>query len=161
KSRPVPIIFITAHESPDERVNQAYTLGAVDFIIKPVVPAVLRAKVAVFVELFHSAEQVRRQAERLRQLERREFERRGREEEERFRLVAENVKDYAIFMLDTEGRVLTWNAGAERLFGYGTEEAVGSHLARLPTPEDNHADRPARELREAEATGRAGDDNWM
>jgi signal transduction histidine kinase len=78
--RRTPIIFLTAEESPRFPVLEAYALGAVDFLIKPFVPVILRAKVAGFVELFQKTEQVKRQAERLRQLERQEFERRLAEE---------------------------------------------------------------------------------
>src|SRR5438105_489041 len=83
---------LTAFESPDFPVVEAYRLGAVDYLVKPLVPEILRAKVAGFVELFQRTEQVRRQAERLRHLERQQFE---RETEERFRTVVESVKEHA------------------------------------------------------------------
>ena len=51
-----------------------------------------------------------------------------RQSEERFRLLIENVRDYAIFLLDTEGRVLTWNPGAERIKGYKAEDIIGRHF---------------------------------
>lgn len=56
--------------------------------------------------------------------------------EERFRLLVESVKDYAIFMLDSGGRVATWNAGAERLKGYRADEIIGQHFSRFYTRED-------------------------
>src|SRR6202011_3619503 len=52
-----------------------------------------------------------------------------RQSEERFRLMVEAVQDYAIFMLDTEGRVTTWNAGAERIKGYKPSEILGKHFS--------------------------------
>src|SRR6185312_11776518 len=55
--------------------------------------------------------------------------------EERFRLLVESVKDYAIFMLDTEGLVVSWNAGAERITGYTASEAVGAHVSQFYTAE--------------------------
>jgi signal transduction histidine kinase/DNA-binding response OmpR family regulator len=70
KSRFTPIIFLTAYETTPEVIEKAYALGAVDFLSKPVVPIVLRTKVAGFIELYEKTEQVRRQAELLRQRER-------------------------------------------------------------------------------------------
>ncbi|HVS36791.1 MAG TPA: ATP-binding protein [Gemmataceae bacterium] len=76
RSRYTPIVFLTAYERPDFPALRAYSLGAVDFLLKPLNADVLRAKVAVFVELFRKTEEVKRQGERLRLLERRDFERR-------------------------------------------------------------------------------------
>jgi signal transduction histidine kinase len=67
RSRQTPIIFVTAHETPDAGVIDAYSLGAVDFLVKPIVPVILRSKVAVFVELYLKTEEIKRQQERLRQ----------------------------------------------------------------------------------------------
>jgi signal transduction histidine kinase len=80
RSRYTPIIFLTAYEGGEFPVRKAYSLGAVDYLVKPLVPEILRAKVLGFVELFRKTEQVKRQAEQLQQLERREFERRLAEE---------------------------------------------------------------------------------
>jgi signal transduction histidine kinase len=79
RSRSTPIIFLTAFESPDFPVAEAYRLGVVDYLIKPIVPEILRAKVAAFVELHQKTE-------RLRQLERREYERRLAEEMQRWQV---------------------------------------------------------------------------
>ena len=65
KSRYIPIIFLTAIDKSDERMFRGYAVGAVDYLLKPFVPEVLRAKVAVFVELFKKTVEVRRQAEQL------------------------------------------------------------------------------------------------
>jgi signal transduction histidine kinase/DNA-binding response OmpR family regulator len=75
RSRHTPILFLTAFQSTDAEIRRAYTLGAVDFLSKPIVPAVLRAKVGVFVELFVTTEKVRRQAVRLVATQRREHQR--------------------------------------------------------------------------------------
>lgn len=69
------------------------------------------------------------------------------DDSEKFRLLVEGVKDYAIFMLDTAGRVTAWNSGAERLFGYATEEIIGQHLSCLFPPESR--DFAAAELKKA------------
>ena len=70
-----------------------------------------------------------------------------------FRALVEAVTGYAIFMLDPEGRVATWNPGAERLQGYRAEEIVGRHLSTFYPAEDVKAGIPDRELREAAETG--------
>lgn len=91
--------------------------------------------------------------------ERRRSELQLRESEERFRLLVENVVDYAIFMLDPSGCVLTWNAGAERLEGYGAREIVGRHYATFYPDEDGRS-RCERELLLAAKEGRFADEGW-
>ena len=76
-----------------------------------------------------------------------------RESEERFRLLVEGMQDYAILMLDPDGRVVTWNAGAERLKGYAPQEIVGQHFSRFYPPEDAAAGKPQRELAVAAERG--------
>jgi PAS domain S-box-containing protein len=92
--------------------------------------------------------------------ERRRVERALRESEERFRLLVESVQDYAIFMLDPQGRVASWNAGAERIKGYTADEILGQHFSRF-YPQDKIAeDFPAYELAEASRVGRFEDEGW-
>ncbi|HVF80158.1 MAG TPA: PAS domain S-box protein [Solirubrobacteraceae bacterium] len=80
--------------------------------------------------------------------------------EERLRLMVENVEDYAILMLDTEGRVVTWNAGAQRLKGYEAEEIIGRHFSVFYPREDVAAGKPEWELQTAAAEGRLEDEGW-
>jgi PAS domain S-box-containing protein len=80
--------------------------------------------------------------------------------EEQFRLFLESVTDYAIFLLDPNGGVARWNAGAEHLFGYTEREIIGQSFARFFVPEEQAQDIPAKELQTAVATGRASDDRW-
>jgi PAS domain S-box-containing protein len=82
-----------------------------------------------------------------------------RESEERFRLLVESVRDYAIFMLDPEGRILTWNAGARRIKGYAPDEIIGQHFSRFYPPETSR-DFPAYELRMAAEKGSFEDEGW-
>jgi signal transduction histidine kinase len=84
RSRHTPIVFITAYGRDDREVNAAYALGAVDFLFKPIAPEVLRAKAAVFVELQARTAEVGRQAELIREHERREHERELDRERERW-----------------------------------------------------------------------------
>jgi len=78
----------------------------------------------------------------------------SRESEERLRLLVEGVQDYAIFMLDTEGRVVSWNVGAKRISGYEANEIIGQHLSRFYTEEDVEARKPDSELAAATDYGR-------
>ena len=73
--------------------------------------------------------------------------------EERFRLLVASVRDYAIFMLDPNGYVLTWNAGAERLKGYRPEEIIGRHFSTFYPPEALARKLPEQELEVAASTG--------
>ena len=76
-----------------------------------------------------------------------------RQSEERFRLLVNGVKDYAIYMLDPKGFVTTWNAGAERIKGYEAEEVLGTHFSRFYPAEDVKAGKPTRALEQAAVKG--------
>ncbi len=89
-----------------------------------------------------------------------ESERRISESESRFRLVVENVKDYAIFMLDPQGNVASWNAGAERVEGYRADEILGQHVSRFYAAEDVQRGHVAALLDRAERQGYAQDEGW-
>lgn len=80
--------------------------------------------------------------------------------EERFRLLVEHVRDYAIFMLDPEGHVQSWNEGAQRMKGYATAEILGSHFSRFYPPEDVATGKPQRILAKALQDGRVEDEGW-
>src|SRR4051812_15999813 len=81
-------------------------------------------------------------------------------EAEMFRLLAENVRDYAIFVVDPHRHVLSWSKGAERLLGFAEEEISGKQCDSFFTPEDVERGVPQRELDQALATGRGKDDRW-
>lgn len=83
-----------------------------------------------------------------------------RESDDLFHIQVEAVKDYAIFMLDTQGNVLNWNAGAERLKGYRAEEIIGKHFSCFYTEEDLNAGKPHDELKKAASKGRVEDFGW-
>src|SRR3984885_11257441 len=82
------------------------------------------------------------------------------ESQDRFRLLVESVRDYAIFMLDPEGYILTWNAGAERFKGYKANEIIGQHFSRFYLPEALERGLPAHELEVAKETGSFEDEGW-
>ena len=80
--------------------------------------------------------------------------------EDRLRLIEENVRDFAIIVLDIEGCMVAWNIGAERILGYREEEALGRSISLIFTPEDEEQRVAAGELETAAATGRAEDERW-
>src|SRR5436305_1005615 len=80
--------------------------------------------------------------------------------ERMFHLLMENVKDFAIFMLDPEGHIVSWNTGAERILGYKESEILGRPFSVIFTPEDLQRGRSEYELQMARETGRAEDERW-
>jgi PAS domain S-box-containing protein len=84
----------------------------------------------------------------------------GQQASEQFRLLVAAVKDYAIFLLDPQGRVMSWNAGAERIKGYRAEEILGEPFTRFYRPQDLEAGVPAAALRRAREQGRFAGYGW-
>jgi PAS domain S-box-containing protein len=82
------------------------------------------------------------------------------ESEERFRLLVDSVTDYGIFILDTEGRIVTWNAGAERIKGWRAEEIIGRPFTLFYTPDALEKGHPDEELRIASREGRYHEEGW-
>jgi two-component system, chemotaxis family, CheB/CheR fusion protein len=91
---------------------------------------------------------------------RRQAEDRLREGERRMRIVAEGTKDYAIITFDDEGRITSWNAGAERIFGYTEAEMIGQSADLLSTEEDRASHVAQREFAEARLNGRTDEERW-
>ena len=83
-----------------------------------------------------------------------------RQSEERFRLLVEAVADYAIFMLDPEGHVMSWNTGAQRSTGYSSREIIGQHFRIFYLPESQAERHPENELEIALGTGRYEEEGW-
>jgi len=81
-------------------------------------------------------------------------------DDETFHVIVDQVTDYAIFMLDPDGRVLTWNQGAVRNKGYAADEIIGQHFRVFYPPEDAAAGKPERGLARATAEGRYEDEGW-
>jgi PAS domain S-box-containing protein len=91
---------------------------------------------------------------------RRHAEEELRQSTEIFQLLVSAVRDYAIFMLDPNGNIATWNRGAERIKGYKPEEIIGSHFSRFYTEEDKANHKPQRELEIAREQGSVEDEGW-
>ncbi|WP_434136125.1 PAS domain S-box protein [Pseudomonas luteola] len=83
-----------------------------------------------------------------------------RKSEEQFRLLVQGVSDYALYMLDPNGQVTSWNAGAEKIKGYTPQEIIGQHFSRFYTPEDREAGLPQQGLETAQREGRFEKEGW-
>jgi len=92
--------------------------------------------------------------------ERKENEEHLRASEERYRMFVEQVRDYAIFMMDEKGQIATWNDGARRIKGYEAGEIIGKYFSIFYTEEDILDGKPARELQIAQATGKYEEEGW-
>ncbi len=83
-----------------------------------------------------------------------------RNAEQHFKLLVEGTTDYAIFMLDANGQIVSWNPGAQRILGYEEKEVIGKHVSIFYTPEDVGKGEPQRKLAQTIQDGRAEEDNW-
>jgi PAS domain S-box-containing protein len=83
-----------------------------------------------------------------------------RQERERFKLFVDAVKDHAIYVLDPDGKVATWNQGAERIKGYAASEIIGKHFSTFFTEEDQREGKPQQELQRASETGQFQGEGW-
>lgn len=92
--------------------------------------------------------------------ERRRAEESLRRSEEQFRILVQGVTDYAIYLLDTEGNISSWNVGAQRIKGYAPREIIGKHFSTFYTPEDREAGLPAKGLATAARLGRFENEGW-
>jgi PAS domain S-box-containing protein len=114
----------------------------------------------VFFLILISAGLIRNAYRNRQEVERKRAEEAVHESETHLRLLIEGVTDYAIYLLDTGGHVVNWNAGAERLKGYRADEIIGQHFSWVFTPEDRRNNKPQHLLTAAEAMGRAEDEGW-
>jgi PAS domain S-box-containing protein len=160
--RGLPVILLSARAGEEASV-EGLAAGADDYLIKPFGARELLARVHANLE----TARIRREAADL--LESRAAERakqlvamtvRAEETERRFRLLVDAVTDYAIFMLDPGGKVVNWNAGAQRIKGYAVADIIGQHFSRFYAPQDVASGLPAKMLRAAVETGRVEAEGW-
>lgn len=134
ESQHTPIIFITSHVIEEVEMPAAYASGAVDFIVAPIVPDILRAKVSIFVDLFLKSGELEQSLSDVTVLSN-QF----RDSEARARTVLDHVAD-GIVTLGSEGRIESFNRAATELFGYSEQEAVGEPFALMVGPHYTDAD---------------------
>jgi PAS domain S-box-containing protein len=140
-SEHTPIIFVTSIGNSPTQIYQGYSLGAVDYILTPVVPDVLRAKVSVFVDLWRKAEQIRQQSEQLRKMEEEEFQRRLVDAAIRLDIETKRNRFFTL-SLDLlgignfDGRLLQVNAAWEKTLGYTEAELKSVAAAEFVHPDD-------------------------
>lgn len=91
---------------------------------------------------------------------RKEAETKLRDSEERFRLLVKGVRDYAIILLDAEGRFISWNSGAEHIEGFTSDEIIGEHFSRFHLREDVDSNKPNQELEIAARDGQYEEEGW-
>jgi PAS domain S-box-containing protein len=168
----VPAILVTGLQD-ESLLVEALRAGVRDFVpktpnflnhLEPIVSRVIR-QVSTERDLAQSRVTAQEQQARRRELEheiahRKRVELALREAEENLRLMFESIKDFAIFTVDKEACVLSWNSGAQQLFGYSEEEILGQSIVVLFPPEDRALLVPAHELAAAAANGRATDERW-
>jgi PAS domain S-box-containing protein len=142
-----PIIFVTSMSQSENHIARGYQLGAVDYILTPIVPQILRSKVAVFVELYKRTEEIRRQGERLRELEEAAFTRRLNEAVDR--LEAETKRN-RFFTLAPDllgigefeaGQLLQVNSAWEKVLGYTEDELKSRPAFEFIHPDDREGAR--------------------
>src|SRR5438094_209673 len=80
--------------------------------------------------------------------------------EEEFRLLVESIKDYAIFMIDATGHILSWNKGAEKIKGYSASEVLGKHISIFYTEQEIQKGEPENNLKKTKEKGRFETENW-
>ena len=187
RNQHIPIIFLTAYFQESKDILSGYGFGAVDYLTKPVDPQILRSKIGVFVNLFRTTRALAAANRRLEQeiadrekaqealrranaeLETRVQERTAHlagaihdlwESQERYYFILEHALDYAIFTLDKEGRVASWNSGAERVLGYAEPEVLGRRLDVIFSAEDRASGLLEAQLGRALAGGKSQHEQW-
>jgi PAS domain S-box-containing protein len=153
RSQMTPILFLTAGDTAEFSLQEGYALGAVDYLVKPLVPEVLRAKVGFFVDYY-------RQVQKLRSAEQ-QAQRELHATAERLSLFTDGLKDHALVIADHEGTILEWHGDAELLTGFPATEAVGRSLDILFTADDRATGRLHLEMQEAARRGRVADRRWL
>lgn len=136
----VPIIFLLGDDVADFPVEQAYALGAVDYVSKPCNPVVLRARVAVFLDLHRKAVALaeHREVRYLADL---------RLRDERIGLILDSARDYAFIGMDADGIITEWEGGAADIVGAAGEQARGRSVAMIFSAQDPPTASPSKRWR--------------
>jgi PAS domain S-box-containing protein len=144
----IPVVVLSARAGEEARI-EALRRGVDDYVVKPFNAQGLLARVSSILDLARAR---RAEAQNLRQA--------MQQLDARYRLMVDAVTDYAIFMLDPNGIVTSWNAGARRINGYDDAEIIGQHFSRFYTDEDQAAGLPAKALATARRDGKFEGEGW-
>jgi len=144
RSERTPIIFTTSINQSEGQILKGYTLGAVDYVLSPIVPEVLRTKVSVFVELYKNTEQIKEQAERLRLMEEAQHRRQLAEAEDRLEAETKRNRFFVLSIdllaiADFNGYLLQLNPTWEKTLGFDEQELKTTSGLDLVHPEDRPA----------------------
>lgn len=144
----VPVVFLTAY-ADEATLQRAKTAEPYGYLLKPFEETELHTAIEVVLQKHKAfeAKQASSQADLFLS-------------EERFKLFVNSVKEYAIFMLDTAGNVVSWNPGAERIKGYKVDEVIGRNFRIFYTQEDQISHKPEAELEIAEREGKFEEEYW-
>lgn len=150
KSLDIPIVHLTAYTdyTDDAAIRRAMITGPLGYVLKPFDERDLRATLEIAI---YKHETHRALAE----------ERARREAAEKFQRFVEQVEDYAIVLMDVDGRVVSWNAGAQRIQGYEANEVIGEHFSLFYSPEDRRTGKPEQALEAAREMGHSEDELWL
>lgn len=122
QTREIPILFVTAAIRGEFAVSRGYALGAVDYLLRPLDPGILRFKVGLFVDLYTKTAELRRQSAEL------------AEARDLLASVVQGATEHGIAAISASGEIISWNEGAHRIYGYPAGEVLGSPLAGLFAP---------------------------
>ena len=137
RSRQTPIIFLTAFSTTEQLVFKGYSLGAVDYLQKPIDPVILRSKVAVFVDLYKKTQAIIQQSEELKQqaIHLKAINQELKHSEERFRLLSA-CSPVGIFFTDIDGHCTYTNPRCQAICGFTPEESSGEIWMQFIHPDD-------------------------
>jgi PAS domain S-box-containing protein len=162
RTQAIPIILLSARAGEEASI-EGLNSGADDYLVKPFSAKELLARVRTHLDLARIRGEWTREVEALNaDLEQRVSQRTEalRQSEEQLRLLISGVRDYAIFMLDPEGRIATWNLGCQRLKGWSADEIIGHHFSEFYSAEEVADRLPQRELEIAKAEGLFTGEGW-
>jgi PAS domain S-box-containing protein len=128
RTQHTPIIFLTGIEKSEIKIFKGYTVGAVDYLLKPIVPEILTSKVSVFIELYKKTEEIKRQATQLAEANR-ELERQAVKLREQAQLL--ELTHDSVIVCNLHGVVQFWNRGACQMYGWTQEEMLGRNAHEL------------------------------
>ncbi|MBA2664306.1 MAG: response regulator [Bradymonadaceae bacterium] len=164
RTQALPVILLSARAGEGSQF-EGFEAGADDYLFKPFNARELLARVNAHIKLVRSARAAEQRVQIMRAeanaaLEQAAILEALHESEERYRLIVDSALDFGIFTTNFDGVITNWNRGAERLLGYGKQEAIGMAAGEIFVPEDRAHDVPRLELETALKTGHSDDERW-